>query len=289
MSGSPWTDEENDLIVEDYFAMLAKDVAGRDYSKTVHRRALMPRLQSRSEPSIEYKHQNISAALRDLGEDWIRGYRPAKNYQGTLTDAVMRWLDRHPEWIARTPTNRPAFGPPASLELPIRPPPTMSNGPPPENLEKMMQTARKFDVAGRDERNRALGRAGEERALAHERATLHGVGRDDLAREVRWVSQEDGDGAGYDISSFEPDGRSRLIEVKTTNGWERTPFYISRNEIAVSEERRSEWCLFRLWNFCREPRAFEIRPPLEAHVSLTATAFRADFREAHDPGIQEPL
>ena len=73
MSGSPWTDEENDLIVEDYFAMLAKDVAGRDYSKTVHRRALMPRLQSRSEPSIEYKHQNISAALRDLGEDWIRG------------------------------------------------------------------------------------------------------------------------------------------------------------------------------------------------------------------------
>ena len=289
MSGSPWTDEENDLIVEDYFAMLAKDVAGRDYSKTAHRLALMPRLQNRTKHSIEYKHRNISAALRVLGEDWIQGYVPAEKYQRTLTNAVMRWLERNPEWIERSPTNRPAFGPPASLELPIRPPPTMSNGPPPENLEKMMQTARKFDVAGRDERNRARGRAGEERALAHERATLHGVGRDDLAREVRWVSQEDGDGAGYDISSFEPDGRSRLIEVKTTNGWERTPFYISRNEIAVSEERRSEWCLFRLWNFCREPRAFEIRPPLEAHVSLTATAFRADFREAHEPLAQEPL
>ena len=65
-------------------------------------------------------------------------------------------------------------------------------------------------------------------------------GRDDLARKVRWVSDEDGDGAGYDIASFAPDGRPRLIEVKTTNGWERTPFHISRNELAVAEERRSD-------------------------------------------------
>ena len=89
---------------------------------------------------------------------------------------------------------------------------------------------------------------------------LTGAGREDLARRVRWVSEEDGDGAGYDISSFEPNGRSRLIEVKTTNGWERTPFFISRNEVAVSQERSSEWCLFRLWNFSREPKAFEISP-----------------------------
>ena len=289
MPGRPWTDEENDLIVEDYFAMLAKDVAGRECKKSAHRRALMPRLQDRSEGSIEFKHQNISAALRDLGEDWIRGYRPAKNYQGTLAEAVMRWLDRNPKWIDRIPVNRPAFGTPGSLEIPVGPPPTLSNVPPPQNLEKMIGTARKFDVAGRDERNRALGRAGEERALVHERAALHGAGRGDLARRVRWVSEEDGDGAGYDISSFEPDGRSRLIEVKTTNGWERTPFYISRNEVAVSQERPSEWCLFRLWNFSRDPKAFEIRPPLAAHVSLTATAFRADFRREPDPHVQEGM
>lgn len=283
MSGSPWTDEENDLIVADYFAMLAKDVAGREYKKSAHRRALMPRLQNRSDGSIEFKHRNISAALRALGEDWIRGYLPARNYQGSLADAVMRWLDRHPDWIARPPSGRPAFGTPESLEIPVGPPPTLSNGPLPQNLEKMMQTAKKFDVAGRDERNRALGRAGEERALAHERATLHCAGREDLANRVRWVSEEDGDGAGYDISSFEPNGRSRLIEVKTTNGWERTPFFISRNEVAVSQERPSEWCLLRLWNFSRKAKAFEIRPPLEAHVSLTATTFRADFRSEFDP------
>ena len=53
----------------------------------------------------------------------------------------------------------------------------------------------------------------------HERTALRTAGRDDLARKVRWVSEEDGDGAGYDIASFAPDGLPRLIEVKTTNGW----------------------------------------------------------------------
>ena len=141
----------------------------------------------------------------------------------------------------------------------------------------MQAVARKFDVAGRDERNRSLGKAGEERILHHERAILTSAGRSDLARKVRWVSQEDGDGAGYDISSFTPDGRHRLIEVKTTNGWERTPFHISRNELAVADENRDSWSLFRVWNFSREPRAFELFPPLTTHVDLAATSFQASF------------
>lgn len=283
MSRKPWTDHENDLIVADYFAMLEKEVAGRDCNKTEHRRALTPLLQNRSESAIEFKHQNISAALRDLGEDWIHGYRPASNYQAALIDAVARWLDGHPDWIAGHPARRPASRPPVPSELPVGHSPVLSNRPPPGNLERMIRTAAQFDVAGRDERNRVLGEAGERRALEHERAALTRVGRSDLARMVRWVSREDGDGAGYDISSFDAEGRSRLIEVKTTNGWERTPFFISLNEIAMSRERPSEWRLFRLWNFSREAKAFEIRPPLEAHVSLTCTAFRADFTEAREP------
>ena len=133
-------------------------------------------------------------------------------------------------------------------------------------------------MAGRAERNRVLGRAGEVRALAHERATLVGAGRRDLAGRVRWVSEEDGDGAGYDIASYAPDGRVRLVEVKTTNGWERTPFYLTRNERAVAEEAPAEWRLLRLWNFARAPRAFELRPPLDRHVMLIATGFEARFR-----------
>ena len=141
----------------------------------------------------------------------------------------------------------------------------------------MEMIARRYDVAEREERNRVLGKAGEERALIHERSVLREAGRDDLARKVLWVSQEEGDGAGYDIASFTPQGKPRLIEVKTTNGWDRTPFYISRNEVRVAEDNRDTWHLFRLYNFAREPRAFELRPPLNAHVSLTATSFQANF------------
>lgn len=113
--------------------------------------------------------------------------------------------------------------------------------------------------------------------LAHERASLLAAGRTDLARQIRWVSEVDGDGAGYDIRSFDGDGRDRLIEVKTTNGWERTPFHITRNELAVADTQRDAWLLLRLWNFAREPRAFELRPPLDAHVSLIATTFQASL------------
>ena len=281
MTPGDWTDQQNNAIVADYFAMLADDEAGRPYSKTDHNRQLQ-RMIGRPRGSIEYKHQNISAVLKGLGENWIPGYKPAFNFQGALVDAVARWLAQHPAWLSSDTRAGLAGLPPfpavrEATTLWIGPPPTLSNAPPPDELEQMQAIARRFDVAERDARNRALGRAGEERVLSHERSSLAAVGRDDLARRVRWVSNEDGDGAGYDIASFEMDGRSRLIEVKTTNGWERTPFHISRNELAVSEERRRDWCLVRLWNFVRDPRAFELRPPLDAHVSLMPTSFQASF------------
>lgn len=43
-----------------------------------------------------------------------------------------------------------------------------------------------------------------------------------LAKKVRWVSDLDGDGYGYDVESFETDGQQRLLEIKTTCGNERT-------------------------------------------------------------------
>ena len=92
MSNRPWDDRENDLIVADYFAMLYRDLSGQAYNKAEHRRALMRKLENRSEGSVEFKHQNISAVLKGLGEDWIQGYKPAFNFQMSLVDAVVWWL-----------------------------------------------------------------------------------------------------------------------------------------------------------------------------------------------------
>lgn len=185
MSNGPWTNEENDLIVADYFAMLAEDIAGKPYDKAGHRRALLPLLYDRTEGSVEFKHQNISAVLKGLGEDWIPGYKPAFNFQMTLVDAVARWLALNTAWLGRQPGLRAAIGLREMEQIWIAPPPTLSNQPPPLELEQMLHIAQRFDVAGRDERNRALGRAGEERVLAHERSVLRSAGRDDLAQKVR--------------------------------------------------------------------------------------------------------
>jgi hypothetical protein len=270
-----WTDTENDAIVAAYFSMLRDELSGQSYNKALHNRVLQEAL-GRSRGSIEFKHCNISAAARGFGLPTLSGYQPRFNFQMSLAEAISRWLAQHPQWDSVLGSG-PAFGMAEPLALFIGVPPTLHNAPPPDELTQMQTVARRFDVAGRDERNRALGRAGEERVLQHERAQLLQSGRQDLAGQIRWVAQEDGDGAGYDIASFTPDGRVRLIEVKTTNGWERTPFHISRNELEVAQTRREEWCLLRLYDFSRHPQAFELRPPLDAHVSLIATSYQASF------------
>ena len=269
--------KRNDLIVADYFAMLADDIFGRRYSKAEHRRAPPPAAERpvrgvRRVQAPEYQ-RGAEGARRGL-DPRLQARVQLPDDPGGCRGAVAGaepGLAQAPTWPA---TRRRFARSGADLDRAaadaVEPAAAAGTGADAPHRHK-------FDVAGRDERNRALGRAGEERVLAHERAALRAAGRDDLARKVRWVSEEDGDGAGYDIASFGPDGRARLIEVKTTNGWERTPFHITRNELAVAEERRSEWRLFRLWNFSREPKAFELHPPLDAHVSLTATTFQASF------------
>lgn len=282
MSEGDWDDTENDLIVADYFAMLTDELAGRPYNKSEYRRNLLAFLPKRNSSAIEFKHRNVSAVMDFLGQQKIEGYRSLYSYQASLVDAVIRWLEANPAWTVAKHSesgegtdSRVRDG--ADAILWIGPAPTHSNELPPADPKFAAAVAKKYDVAQRDARNRALGKAGEERVLLHERAQLRNASRPDLAERVRWTAVEDGDGAGFDIFSFEPDGRERLIEVKTTNGWDRTPFHITRNEVAAAEANRDTWHLIRLYNFAREPRAFSIRPPLDAHVALTPTSFLASL------------
>ena len=271
-----WNDAEIDLIVADYFAMLGAEIEGRPFNKAERNRALQ-KLIPRSRGSIEFKHQNISAVMLGLGQPWITGYKPAANFQNALVDGVLRWLDAHPDWLA--PSSRPSRTVPLNAPLlQFGPPPTQRNEPSPVDPEFIAAMGQKFDVAERDARNRALGKAGEELVLHSERQALQFAGREDLADRVRWTSAQDGDGYGFDIASFEPDGRERLIEVKTTKGWEPTPYQISRKELAVADARSDEWHLIRVWSFARVPHAYMLRPPLEAHLELTATSFLAGLR-----------
>lgn len=85
---APWSHEEDRTIVRDYFVMLAAIQRGEKVNKAATRRALLPKLNNRSEASVEFKRMNISAVLEDLGRPYIAGYKPYPNYQAQLRSAV---------------------------------------------------------------------------------------------------------------------------------------------------------------------------------------------------------
>jgi hypothetical protein len=93
--GSTWDDSELDLVVGDYFAMLAEDLAGRPYSKAEHNTVRVEKA-GRTRGSAEYKYQNISAVLDKLGMSWIAGYKPAAHHHGAIAKAIGRYLSHHP-------------------------------------------------------------------------------------------------------------------------------------------------------------------------------------------------
>lgn len=269
--GTEWQDDELDAIVADYFVMLEEDLSGRHYVKSKHSRALMARI-GRTHRSVEFKHQNISAVLDELGLPWIPGYMPKRNYQNAIFDAIDRYLTLRPAILERVPATHAMETEPetAFVDAPI---PAAKERIP----ERLRSLVRKFDPVERDYRNRALGKTGERFVLDLERRRLSRANRADLAGKVRWVAADDGDGAGYDISSFDQSGKARLIEVKTTNGSARTPFYLSRNERDVAEAMPAEWRIYRVHLFATDPRVFTLAPPLENAVNLRPETWRASF------------
>ena len=210
--------------------------------------------------------------LLELGMDRLSGYKPAVNYQNAIVDAVDRYLSTHKTLMEQpTPIYR-SGAPSASVFVP--PPPLL---PDEKKTPRLKQLISKFDPVERDRLNRALGRAGEEFVVEVERARLEKAGLRQLARNVRWISEEEGDGAGFDILSFDRSGHERLIEVKTTNGIATTPFFLSRNEYATAAARADKWRLYRVHCFAKEPRIFKVAPPLEKTLILQTESWRATF------------
>jgi len=270
--GTDWQDGELDLIVADYFGMLVSDLSGQPYVKSRHNAAIMAQI-GRTQGSVEFKHQNISAVLDELGMPWIPGYKPRSNYQNAILDAIDRFLSKQPD-ILESAVNLPPAPLLTSDVFVAAPALKIADDAIPERLQRLVQ---KFDPVERDHRNRLLGKAGEAFIVELERRQLTEGDRPDLARKVRWIAAEEGDGAGYDVLSFDPTGRERLLEVKTTNGSARTPFFVTRNERAVAMERPRDWRIYRVHLFATKPQIFTIAPPLELAGNLQPETWRMSF------------
>ena len=273
--GSDWSEEEVRLTVADYFDMLRLEAERRPYVKAEHNRALRERLRSRSKSAVELKHQNTSAVLNELDLPYIPGYRPRGNYQQLLRDEVRRYISDNPEVInairdgfttaPEQPSDLADFEK-ILIEIPRRAA---------RRSVQRRSMPRKFDFSQQDARNRALGRLGERWVVQYERERLKRAGRADLSESVEWISDTQGDGAGFDVRSHEPDGSEIFIEVKTTNRGEFSPFLLSPNELERSRELGSKFRLYRVFEFFIRPRLFIIPGPIDAHVTLEPSEYRA--------------
>lgn len=77
---SSWTDNELSVAVRAYVGMLHAELNGESYSKSAVNQELRDGLLAgRTKSSVEFRMQNISAALSELRMPIIQGYRPAQN------------------------------------------------------------------------------------------------------------------------------------------------------------------------------------------------------------------
>ena len=271
--GEAWLPAEIDAVVAAYLDLLASQIRGERRVKADIVRALATTLPARTHGSIERKLQNVSAVLDELGFEWIDGYKPLPHYQHLLRDAVEAALGRNRrisetlEDYRSNPLAAPTSRPLATSDV-LVPPPSVA------------ARARRSEIglttgpigALRDFQNRRLGRAGEEWVLEKERLELMRAGREDLADRVDWIAQR-GDGAGYDILSYRPDGATLQIEVKTTNLGSRTPFFVTRWEVAVSRRDRERYALYRVFDFRSDPRLYRLDGSIEEAARLEPTVF----------------
>lgn len=275
-----WSREEVEATVSDYFDMLAMELRGQPFNKAEHNRNLQKFLNERSKAAIEKKHQNISAVLIELGYPYIDGYKPLPNYQGLLYKAVEDRL------LNATGLNHEAA---AVVEKTVEQPPEINDvlailvNPPRRETDK----PKLYDRAPRirapvrrnylemESRNRSLGLAGEKLILEFEQKRLWQAGKKNLANRIEHVAQTLGDQLGFDIKSFEIDGRDRLIEVKTTRFGELTPFFATKNEVEFSEEQDSAYQLYRLFHFTKQPRLFVLPGSLRESCILEPNQYSA--------------
>ena len=116
-----------------------------------------------------------------------------------------------------------------------------------QKVPKSFRGIKDIDYADKDSLFNSLGLLGEKWTIIYEQNRLADLG---ILFEVRHSSIYDGDGVGYDILSVEDDGITpRYIEVKTTTGGINQPFFFTDNELLFSELRKSNYYVYRVFNF----------------------------------------
>jgi hypothetical protein len=278
-----WTANEIETALTDYFAMLSSELVGDSYNKAQHNRELRSLLNDRSRGSVERKHQNVSAVLVEMNLPYIDGYKPLRNYQHALRDAVAGYVRSNPE-IVHQFLGLAMQGDFAEQTV-VDPSLVVVEAPVLESVHtaRVSEAIANYgpvDFVAIEARNARLGECGEKFTIEFEKARLRLAGHDDLAKEVEWVAHTKGAGAGFDVASFDSPDERRLIEVKTTNYGRSFPFYISRNELEFSRVHEEHYKLYRVFHYRLGPKLFILGGKVERHCLVEPETFKAGFGSA---------
>jgi Protein NO VEIN, C-terminal len=277
-TGKPWTTFEIEAVVGAYFDMLHRVAAGERFTKAEVIRGLRTIVPVRSVGAVEFKFANISAVLREEDRRWLAGYVPRTNYQRDLRESVLARLRRELS-VSDEPGDYGESSGTSTLASNLAtsdvlvPAPSPGSGRPRGGSRAPIVGSHSDSL--RDFKNKELGDRGEEWVTRLERLELMRAGRPDLAERVIWVARDRGDGFGYDVASYRPDGQERLIEVKTTRYAARTPFYITRNEVELSEHRTDVFSLYRVHGWGVDPRVFVLDGAVGKRSTLVPYVFEA--------------
>ncbi|HET7385093.1 MAG TPA: DUF3883 domain-containing protein [Nocardioidaceae bacterium] len=271
MASGPWSDDEIETTVDVYFRMLTFELAGERYTKSEFRREV-EREVARSAAAIEYKFNNVSAILDEMGAVWIPGYKPLRNVQERLRTVVQERFETDHD-LRSLMLKAVADDAIETALLGDEVDPPLVDWPERQGTRRGVVD---INFAAIESSNRALGRAGEVTVLDAERSRLQLGGREDLAAEVRHVSVVDGDGLGYDIQSFHDlTDEPVFIEVKTTRYGKELPFYISGSEVEASNDLGPAYRLRRLYRYGKRDGAFyTLLGPLARNAQLKPDVYR---------------
>lgn len=93
-SNSDWSEVEIQAAVDAYLSMLSREQSGQKVNKAHENRALREgALAGRTKGSVEFRMQNISTVLVELGRDRIEGYKPAKNVGANVERSIREALN----------------------------------------------------------------------------------------------------------------------------------------------------------------------------------------------------
>ncbi|MCF3936980.1 DUF3883 domain-containing protein [Gordonia tangerina] len=273
-----WSRREVELCVAEYLHMLTLQLNGQNFNKRARSVALAEKLNQRSRTAVEFKHCNISAVMTELGYPLVQGYKPRSNYQRLLIEVLEEQLSSNSavQDAAQAAVQRPATPTDFVFDQKIWvPAPEHSEGRESAVAEHGIFSPMRRDFLAQESRNRSLGLAGETLVVDLEVRRLYEAGKKSLSERVEHVSQTLGDGLGYDVLSFDDDGRERLIEVKTTAFGRYTPFYVTRNELARSEEDAPTYHLYRVFDFRENPKVFDLPGAIGSNCRLDAATYLA--------------